>query len=565
MRALLSVENKDGLVSFAQGLHALGIELISTGRTAAALAAASIPVKHISELTGFPEILGGRIKTLHPAIHGGILAKRDEPDHMSQLDELGIAPIDLVVCNLYPFVETISQPGVTLEQALEQIDIGGITLLRAAAKNFWHVTVVTRPQDYERVLLQLQERGSVPLEMRQQLAVAAFQHTALYDTYIATYLRQVSSSANGEAAAGEKNLPPDQQQPDDRLFPDELTIPLEKIQPLRYGENPHQSGAFYAWKKVGVSPTEDPGRPAQGRKSGNLIPSTSQHMATVAGAQVLQGKELSFNNILDLDAALNTVASFTAPAAVIIKHTNPCGLACGQELVEAYRHAHQGDTVSAYGGIIGFNRVVDEATAVELAPIFYEAIIAPGYTPQALEVLQRKKNLRLLATNSHVGPPALKSGYAPWQLDVRRVSGGLLVQTPDLITAQDLQYKVVTEREPTLEEVTDLLFAWKAVKHVKSNAIVLAKKLMVIGVGAGQTNRVYSVQIAVDKAGDRARGSVLASDAYFPFPDGVEAAAKAGITAMIQPGGSIRDEESIRMANRYAIAMLVTGQRHFRH
>jgi phosphoribosylaminoimidazolecarboxamide formyltransferase/IMP cyclohydrolase len=565
MRALISVENKEGLVSFAQGLHALGIELISTGRTAAALAAASIPVKSVSELTGFPEILGGRVKTLHPAIHGGILAKRDQPDHMRQLDEHGIEPIDLVVCNLYPFVETISQPGVTLEQALEQIDIGGITLLRAAAKNFLHVTVVTRPQDYERVLLQLQEQGAVPLEMRQQLAVDAFQHTALYDTYIASYLRQISSETQGEAAAEEKSLPADEQQQDGRLFPDEFTIPLEKIQPLRYGENPHQSGAFYAWKKAGVSTTEDPGTPAQGRKSGSLVPSTSQQMATVAGAQMLQGKELSFNNILDLDAALNTVASFTAPTAVIIKHTNPCGLACGQELVEAYRHAHQGDTVSAYGGIIGFNRTVDEATAAELAPIFYEAIIAPGYTPQALEILRRKRNLRLLATNTHIGPPALKSACAPWQLDVRRVSGGLLVQTPDLITAQELQYKVVSEREPTLDEATDLLFAWKAVKHVKSNAIVLAKKLMVIGVGAGQTNRVYSVQIAVDKAADRARGSVLASDAYFPFPDGVEAAAKAGVTAIIQPGGSIRDEESIRMANRYAIAMLTTGQRHFRH
>ena len=561
MRALLSVENKEGLVSFAQGLHALGIELISTGRTAAALAAASIPVQSVSELTGFPEILGGRVKTLHPAIHGGILAKRDQPDHMSQLDELGIAPIDLVVCNLYPFVETISQPGVTLEQALEQIDIGGITLLRAAAKNFLHVTVVTRPEDYERVLLQLQEQGAVPLEMRRQLAVDAFQHTALYDTYIASYLRQGSSGAQGEE---EKSQPADERQQDGRLFPDEFTIPLEKIQPLRYGENPHQSGAFYAWKKAGAA-AEDPGTPAQGRKSGSLVPSTSQQMATVAGAQMLQGKELSFNNILDLDAALNTVASFTAPTAVIIKHTNPCGLACGQELVEAYRHAHQGDTVSAYGGIIGFNRIVDEATAAELAPIFYEAIIAPGYTPQALEILRRKKNLRLLATNTHIGPPAHKSAYAPWQLDVRRVSGGLLVQTPDLITAQELQYKVVSEREPTLDEVTNLLFAWKAVKHVKSNAIVLAKKLMVIGVGAGQTNRVYSVQIAVDKAADRARGSVLASDAYFPFPDGVEAAAKAGVTAIIQPGGSIRDEESIRMANRYAIAMLVTGQRHFRH
>ena len=297
-----------------------------------------------------------------------------------------------------------------------------------------------------------------------------------------------------------------------------------------------------------------------------MLPGTPQQMPTVAGATMLQGKELSFNNILDLDAALNTVANFTAPTAVIIKHTNPCGLACDKEhLVEAYKRAHQGDTISAYGGIIGFNRAVDAATANELAPIFYEAIIAPGYEPEALEVLRKKKNLRLLSTNAVIGPPATKSAFAPWQLDVRRVSGGFLIQTPDLITEQELHCQVVTEREPTLEEVTDLLFAWKAVKHVKSNAIVLAKKLMVIGVGAGQTNRVYSVQIAVEKAGQRARGSVLASDAYFPFSDGVEAAAKAGVTAIIQPGGSIRDDEAVRMANRYAIAMLVTGQRHFRH
>ncbi len=568
MRALLSVENKEGLVSFAQGLQALGMELISTGRTAATLAAASIPVKQVSEITGFPEILGGRVKTLHPAIHGGILAKRDDPHHLAQLAELDITPIDLVVCNLYPFVESISQPGITLEQALEQIDIGGVTLLRAAAKNFQYVTVVARPQDYELVLKQLQEHGAVQPETRRRLAAVAFQHTASYDTSIATYLRQVGTHAPSQeevTAALEQGHSPSQHQLEAELFPDELTIPLEKLQPLRYGENPHQLAAFYLWKKAGASAASDPGRPAQGRTSGSLVPSTSQHMATVAGAKMLQGKELSFNNILDLDAALSTVASFTAPTAVIIKHTNPCGLACDHHLVEAYRRAHQGDSVSAYGGIIGFNRIVDEDTAGELAPIFYEAIIAPGYSPQALEILRKKKNLRLLATNSHIGPPASKGDYALWQLDVRRVSGGLLIQTPDLITEQEVQYRVVSEREPNLEEVTDLLFAWKAVKHVKSNAIVLAKKLTLIGVGAGQTNRVYSVQIAVDKAADRARGSVLASDAYFPFPDSVEAAAKAGVTAIIQPGGSIRDEESIRMANRYAIAMLVTGQRHFRH
>src|SRR5579859_913693 len=543
MRALLSVENKEGLVSFAQGLQSLGVELIATGRTAATLAAASIPVTQVSDLTGFPEILGGRVKTLHPAIHGGILAKRDEPGQMEQLAEHGIAPIDLVVCNLYPFVETIAQPGISLEQALEQVDVGGVTLLRAAAKNFQHVVVVVRPGDYETVLREVQEHGAVHLETRRRLAAYAFQHTASYDTHIATYLRQL----------------------DGDLFPDEFTVAMEKLQPLRYGENPHQEGAFYSWKKVGPSSTSSTA-PTQRRNSGSLAPATPQQMPSVADAVVLQGKELSFNNILDLDAALNTVASFTAPTAVIIKHTNPCGLACDKEhLVEAYKRAHQGDPVSAYGGIIGFNRSVDAATAAELTPIFYEAIIAPGYEPEALEILRNKKNLRLLSTNAVIGPPATRSAFAPWQLDVRRVSVGFLVQTPDLLTEQDLHCRVVTEREPTLEEVTDLLFAWKAVKHVKSNAIVLAKKLMVIGVGAGQTNRVYSVQIAVEKAADRARGSVLASDAYFPFSDGVEAAAKAGVTAIIQPGGSIRDDEAIRMANRYAIAMLVTGQRHFRH
>ncbi len=546
MRALLSVAKKEGLISFAQGLQSLGVELIATGGTATELAAAALPVTQVSDLTGFPEILGGRVKTLHPTIHGGILARRDEPAQMEQLAEHGIQPIDLVVCNLYPFAETVALPGVRLEDALEQVDIGGVALLRAAAKNFQHVVVVVRPADYETVLRQLQEHGAVHLETRRRLAAYAFQHTASYDTAIATYLREQ----------------------DDDLFPDEMTIPLEKLYPLRYGENPHQHAAFYQWKKVGVGLESNGQRQqTQRRQSGTLVPSTPQQMPTVAGARQLQGKELSFNNILDLDAALNTVASFTAPAAVIIKHTNPCGLACDKEqLVEAYKRAHQGDPISAYGGIIGFNRVVDVMTAAELAPIFYEAIIAPGYTAEALEILAQKKNLRLLTTDSLIGPPASKHEIAPWQLDVRRVSGGLLVQTPDMLSEQDAQqFRVVTEREPTLDEVTDLLFAWKAVKHVKSNAIVLAKKLMVIGVGTGQTNRVFSVQIAVEKAGARARGSVLASDAYFPFPDGVEAAAKAGVTAIIQPGGSIRDEEAIRMANRYAIAMLMTGQRHFRH
>ena len=549
MRALLSVDDKTGIESLARGLVALGADIISTGRTAHVLEEADVPVRAVSDVTGFPEILGGRVKTLHPAIHGGILARRDDDAHMAELERHGITPIDLVVCNLYPFAETIARPGVTLDEAIENIDIGGVTLLRAAAKNFQSVTVIVRPEDYPIVLTELEATGTTSSETRRRLAALAFQHTASYDAAIAQYLRRGAPDA---------------------LLPEELSLTLRRLQTLRYGENPHQIAALYSWGCRGE------GLRAEAEAGEGVDSQAGTHEAvdakgittypTVAGAQLLSGKELSFNNLLDLDAALNTIASFTGPAAVVIKHTNPCGLACADSLAEAYRRAHAGDTVSAYGGILGFNRVVDAETASALVHIFYEAIIAPGYQPEALDILTAKKNMRILATNAPIGPSVVAGlNDDPYRLDVRRISGGFLLQTPDVITDREIQRRVVTEREPTLEEVTDLLFAWKAVQHVKSNAIVLAKKLMVVGVGAGQMNRVYSVQIAVDRADDRARGSVLASDAFFPFPDGVETAAKAGVSAIIQPGGSIRDEEAIRMANRYGVAMVFTGQRHFRH
>lgn len=547
MRAIISVADKTGIVAFAQGLSALNVELFSTGGTAQALADGGAPVHSITEITGFPEILEGRVKTLHPAVHGGILARRDRDAHMAELVEHHISPIDLVVCNLYPFAATVAQPDTTLETALEEIDIGGVTLLRAAAKNFPSVTVVVRPEDHEAILAELQTQGNVSVETRRRLAAIAFQHTAMYDTAIAEYLRRGTS---------------------DELFPEELTLGLRRQVRLKYGENPHQQAALYGWggTPAGLDERSDESaNPPASVASGSGAPA---HLAppSVAGARQLQGKELGFNNLLDLDAALSAVASFKPPTAVVVKHTNPCGLACGDSLVDSYRRAHGGDPVSAYGGILGFNREVDEATARELSQIFYEAIIAPGYSSQALEILAARKNLRLLTTDNPIGPQFVKTyAHDPYQLDVRRVSGGLLIQTADMISDSDISRKVVSEREPTLDELTDLLFAWKVVQQVKSNAIVLARKLTVVGVGAGQMNRVYSVQIAADRAGARARGSVLASDAFFPFADGVETAAKAGVTAIIQPGGSIRDSDAIKAANKSGIAMIVTGQRHFRH
>ena len=522
MQAILSVANREGLIELARELQTLNIAMFSTGGTARHLQDAQIEVQPVSALTNFPEILDGRVKTLHPAIFGGILALRENSGHLAQLREHGLAPIDIVVNNLYPFIETIARPETTFSEALEQIDIGGVSLIRAAAKNYKDVVVLVRPEDYVPVMKEWSESGGVSQETRLRLASIAFQYIASYDAAIAEYLSQ-------QVAKPEP-------------FPELMTVSLERIQSLRYGENPHQQAAFYRLKRGIPSPT----------------------LPTVSGAEILHGKELSFNNLLDLDAALDAANSFSSPTIVIIKHTNPCGLACDDTLVEAYKKAHAGDPISAYGGIIGSNRTIDEATAQEINQLFYEAVIAPDYTPEALNILRGKKNLRILAT--HISPSGeTVSAIQSRMISVRSVSGGLLLQTSDTIGEQELSYKVVTEREPNLEEVTDLMFAWKAVRHVKSNAIVLAHKLAILGVGAGQMNRVTSVQLAVEKAADRARGSVLASDAYFPFSDGVETAAKAGITAIIQPGGSIRDEESIRMANHYAIAMIFTGQRHFRH
>jgi phosphoribosylaminoimidazolecarboxamide formyltransferase / IMP cyclohydrolase len=542
MRALLTVEDKTGIETLARGLLALGAEIISTGGTAALLEATGIPTRTVADVTGFPEILGGRVKTLHPAIHGAILARRDDAAQSAELAQHGITPIDLVACNLYPLADTAASSGLALADALERIDIGGAALLRAAAKNFKDVTVVVRPRDYADVLLELQTLGAVSVETRRRLAALAFQHTALYDTTVAAYLR------------GDR--------PDD-LFPEELTVGLHRLSTLKYGENPHQSAALYSMGAPAAMAREEANGHSSSRNGARQM---AKAAPTVAGGRLVHGTELSFNNLLDLDAALAAATSFMPPTAVVVKHTNPCGLACADTLVDAYVRAHAGDPVSAYGGIVGFNREVDEATAREAAQIFYEAIIAPGYTPEALAILTQRQTLRLLATDTPIGPSALTSlveGYP--RLDVRSVSGGLLVQTADVVAEQEVRATPVTERVPTFEEITDLLFAWKVVRHVKSNAIVLAKKLTVVGVGAGQMNRLYSVEIAVDRAADRARGSVLASDAFFPFPDGVEAAAKAGVTAIIQPGGSIRDDEAIRMANRYGIAMVTTGQRHFRH
>ena len=521
MRAIISVANRDGLTELARQLQAHNVEIFSTSGTSSALKQAEISAEPVSSLTNFPEILDGRVKTLHPAIFGGILARRNTPEHLHELRTHNIEPIDIVVVNLYPFAETIARPDTTLPEALEQIDIGGVSLIRAAAKNYQDVIVLVRPQDYTPVMQEWSELGEVTLETRRRLAAIAFQHTASYDTTIAEYLRTGTAEH----------------------FPEDLTLPLQRIQTLRYGENPHQQAAFYRW----ADPPTTPAGP------------------TVARAEVLHGKELSFNNLLDLDVALASVISFTAPTVVIIKHTNPCGLACDDTLVDAYKKAPAGDPISAFGGIIGCNRPIDVATAHEINQLFYEAIIAPEFNPDALEILRRKKNIRLLATHCPIEPKGGTQSLFLGRPQVRSVSGGLLLQTPDTTREPETEYRVVTEREPTLDEVTDLMFAWKVVQHVKSNAIVLARKLTVVGVGAGQMNRVASVNIAVAKAAERARGSVLASDAYFPFADGVEAAAKAGVTAIIQPGGSIRDEEAIRMANHYAIAMIFTGRRHFRH
>jgi len=514
MRAIISVFDKTGVVDFAKGLKKLGFEIFSTGGTQKALEEAKVPVESVSGLTGFPEILDGRVKTLHPIIYGGILARRDLPDHMTQLAKNKIETVDLVAVNLYPFVQTIAREGVTLDEALENIDIGGPSMIRASAKNFPGVIVVVDPNDYQLILEKL-KAGGIEIAERKRLAQKAFQHVATYDTAISQYLRQ-----------------------DTEGFPEEMTFALKKRYGLRYGENPHQQAAFYAEQVVGT-----------------------EKSTGITWAEQLSGKELSFNNILDADAAWGAVTDFAAPTVSVIKHTNSCGLASHEDIAEAYRRAFSGDTVAAFGGIVAANRKVTLAIAEAMKPVFYEIVIAPEYEPEALKMLKRKKDLRILMAN-------LPPGYGqaePAYLDFRRVKGGFLVQTSDSVPETAVNLKTVTNRTPTNEEIADLLFAWRAVKHIKSNAIVLVKNKTLLGMGAGQPSRIISAQIAIEKAGDKAAGSVLASDAMFPFPDVVEAAAKARITAIVQPGGSIRDEDSIKMADEHNIAMVFTGERHFRH
>jgi phosphoribosylaminoimidazolecarboxamide formyltransferase/IMP cyclohydrolase len=519
-RALLSVSDKTGLADLGRGLAALGVELVSTGGTRKALADAGLAVRDVGDLTGFPEMLDGRVKTLHPHVHGGILAVRDNPAHQATLQQHRIEPIDLVVVNLYPFEQTVARAGATHEEIVENIDIGGPSLVRAAAKNHHDVAVLTSPAQYGPVLDEMKaHQGALTLATRERLAAAAFARTAAYDAAIAAYFAR-----RGPAEA----------------MPACLDLHFERRQVLRYGENPHQPAAFY------VEPAPPP--------------------ASVASAEVLHGKELSFNNLLDLDSALNLVREFAGPAAVVVKHNNPCGAAVAGSLEEAFRKAYEGDPLSAYGGILGFNRAVDEATAIRIGEPgrFVECVIAPDFAPAAFEVLTTrptwKKSVRLLRT----GPLEARAGRAPG-LDYRRVEGGLLVQARDASGDDFARARVVSRRSPTEQEMADLRFAWLVCKHVKSNAIVLAKGGTIVGVGAGQMSRVDSVHLSVRKAGERSPGAVLASDAFFPFRDNVDAAAAAGVTALVQPGGSLRDAESIAACDEHGLAMVFTGVRHFRH
>ncbi len=508
-RALVSVSNKEGIVPFVKGLIEKGVEVISTGGTKTTLEENGINVIGISEITGFPEIMDGRVKTLHPNIHGGLLAVRDNEEHMNTLAEHNITPIDLVVVNLYPFQQTISKPNVEFADAIENIDIGGPSMLRSAAKNHQSVTVIVDPADYDTVLAELTENGEVTAETKRRLGAKVFRHTAAYDAVIAEYLTNI---------VGEES-------------PESLTVTFEKKQDLRYGENPHQKAAFYK-KPLGS-------------------------VFSIAAATQLHGKELSYNNINDANAALQIVKEFKEPAAVAVKHMNPCGVGAGKSIKEAFDKAYEADPTSIFGGIVALNGEVDADTASKLHEIFLEIVIAPSYSEKALEILTAKKNIRLL-TIDFTTPAKVEKGLTS-------VQGGLLVQDEDTYSLEDATISVPTKREPTEKEWEDLKLAWSVVKHVKSNAIVLAKDGMTIGVGAGQMNRVGAANIALTQAREKANGSALASDAFFPMDDTVEAAAKAGVTAIIQPGGSIRDEDSIKKADEYGIAMVFTGVRHFKH
>jgi phosphoribosylaminoimidazolecarboxamide formyltransferase / IMP cyclohydrolase len=521
MRAILSVYDKTGVVDFARGLEALGFELFSTGGTEGLLREAGVNVRGIQELTGYPEMLGGRVKTLHPAVHGGILALRDDPGHLEELAQHGLKPIDVVVSNLYPFLQVARDSGAQLALTLENIDIGGHTLLRAAAKNFLNVVPICDPADYERVLEELRRPDGEGLnpDSRRRLAAKAFQHCAVYDTHVATYLR-----------------------PHDEIFPNDFTVALSKITDMRSGENPHQLAAFSAETSPRPRPTG------------------------LAAAAQLHGRAPSFNNTFDADLAWQVVSDFTSICVAIVKHGNLCGLSLGDSVADAFRKALATDPQTAYGSAVAANHLVDDEAAREIAAVFFEDLVAPDYTQEALEVLRRKGDLRVFATHADQGNRGPNgSGPVPGEFDYKRLLGGFLVQTRDALPEQSFTPKVVSQRHPVLAELTSLYFAWRAVKHVTSNGIVFAKGLSLVGFGSGQPSRQDAVDLAVRKAGERAQGSVLASDGFFPFPDAIERAADAGVTAIIQPGGSTRDPELIRVANRRGLAMIFTGERHYRH
>lgn len=510
MRALISVSDKTGVVDFAKALSELGVEIISTGGTHQRLADNGIKVMGISEVTGFPECLDGRVKTLHPAVHGGILAMRDKPEHMKQLEDLNIETIDIVAINLYPFKETILKAGVTLEEAIENIDIGGPTMLRSAAKNHRDVVVICDPADYKKVIEELKQSNSVSIDTKYKLALKVFQHTAAYDAMISDYLRKQICAE----------------------LPDNLTLTFEKVQELRYGENPHQKAGYY--KEIQAP-------------QGSLVHAVQLH-----------GKELSFNNINDTQGALATLKEFEEPTVVAVKHANPCGVGTGFDILSAYNKAYECDPTSIYGGIVAANRTIDAGTAEEMSKIFLEIVIAPDFTEEAMEILTKKKNIRLLKLEDI-------TKKAEGQLDIKKVSGGLLVQDTDDILFEEDEMRVVTDRIPTEREIEDMKLAMKVVKHIKSNGIVIAKDNKTLGIGPGQVNRIWAVENAIKQSNFSLQDSVLASDAFFPFDDCVTTAAAAGVTAIIQPGGSVRDEESIKKANELGIAMVFTGVRHFKH
>jgi phosphoribosylaminoimidazolecarboxamide formyltransferase/IMP cyclohydrolase len=520
-RALISVSDKTGVLEFAQGLAAQGVQLLSTGGTAKLLADAGVPVTEVSDYTGFPEMLDGRVKTLHPKVHGGILGRRDLPEHVAKMKEHDIGNIDLVCVNLYPFEATIAKPDCSLEDAIENIDIGGPTMVRSAAKNWAHVAIVTDAGDYSALLEEIQtNKGALSKATRFNLAKKAFTHTAAYDGAISNYL----TSLTEESLEGA---------PEQMAFPNRLNAQFIKVQDMRYGENPHQSAAFYR----------------------DLDPVAG----SLAYYQQLQGKELSYNNIADSDAAWEAVKTFDVPACVIVKHANPCGVAVAADTLSAYKLAFATDTTSAFGGIIAFNREVDAATVELVTGQFLEVLIAPSFTAEAKAIIAAKKNVRVLEV-------PLEAGANHFEL--KRVGGGLLVQTPDIKNVGLDELKVVTRLAPSKEEMADLLFAWRVAKYVKSNAIVFAKHGQTVGIGAGQMSRVDSTRIAARKAIDaglQAAGAVAASDAFFPFRDGIDVIAEQGIKAIIHPGGSLRDEEVIAAADEHGIAMVLTGIRHFRH